>query len=166
MSSQYTLTKKLFITISPPDRSYKYAQLGLSNPNQAIFYDDNDYIKHIFKRYRIKKYIMYPEFDEKGRLHYHGRATLTPSQEVSFYKSIKPYLQRNIGFVDVSVVKHDLENLLYCMCEWGKTSKILDIKTPTCPLYAVPVRELARYDKPHIANLLDYFKFAKEQKLI
>lgn len=129
------MPKKLFITISPPNRTLRYSLLKFKNPLHCVFLDDSAVINNAFSRYRIKQYVFYPELDKKGRLHYHGRATLSPSQYVSFYKSIKPKLERSIGFVDISPVEHELENLLYCMKEWGKTKEILDVSQPIGPLF-------------------------------
>lgn len=129
------MPKKLFITISPPNRTHHYAVLKFKNPLYCVFLDDSLVINNAFTKYRIKQYVFYPELDPKGRLHYHGRATLSPKQYVSFFKAIKPTLERNIGFVDVSEVKNDLENLVYCMKEWGKTQDVLDVSHPIAPLF-------------------------------
>lgn len=128
------MPKKLFITISPPNRQQYYARLKFKNPLRCVFLDDKLAITSVLSKWRIKRYVFYPELDDKGRLHYHGRMDLTPSQEVTFYKSIKPHFER-IGFVDNSPIKHDVENLIYCMKSWGKTREILELDHPITPQF-------------------------------
>lgn len=129
------MPKKLFITVSPRDRTFNYSKLKYINPQRCVFLDDRLVFEKLFKKYSIKRYVIYPELDPKGRLHYHGRIIVSPSQECSFYKSIKPRLERNIGFVDVSTVVNELENLIYCMKDWGKTQSIIEESRPITPRF-------------------------------
>jgi len=124
------MPEKLFITISPQARTIKYSNLKFVNPNYCVYIDDLSIITNAFKKNKIKTYVIYPEFDEKGRLHYHGRITVSPTQKVSLYRSVKPILERNIGFTDIVPVKHDLENLIYCMKTFAYTQAMLDITKP------------------------------------
>lgn len=122
-----------FITISPQDRTLQYSKLKFANPTYCVFLDDELAIKHIFKKNRITRYIIFPELDDKGRLHYHGKITsLTESQRVSLYKSVRPTLQR-IGFVDLQPVKNELECLYYCKKQFAFTSQVLERYQPISP---------------------------------
>lgn len=160
------MPKKLFITISPRDRTGAYATLKFKNPLRCVFIDDKQVIEHAFKQYKIKEYNFYPEL-ANGRLHYHGRVTVTPSQEVSLYKAIKPKLQR-IGFVDIQPVKHEVENLIYCMKEMGKTPEYLDLDFENVvigrkgfkSLYSGVARRVTTPNNENLEGLsvLDYFK--------
>jgi hypothetical protein len=165
------MPKNLFITITPPDRTLYYAKAGLKNPNLCVFIDDRNIIKMAFKTAKIRTYILYPEFDKKGRLHYHGRATLTPCQEVSFYKSVKPKIERNIGFVlaentddqwckiKKNKVSSAVKTLMYSRCEFYKSSRFLDdIKTPICPILEDDPQNKKRIRLLPVDNsVLDYF---------
>jgi len=121
------MNTSLAITISPKHRTHGTLYV---NPQRHLYLDDRMIIAFYLKKSNITRYIIFPEFDEKGRLHYHGRITVTPSQKVSLYRSIKPILERNIGFTDIVPVKHDLENLIYCMKTFAHTQAMLDITKP------------------------------------
>lgn len=123
------MNTSLAITISPKNRV-----LGskLRNANKNIFDDDTFQIKQILKYNRINKYIIFPEFDDKGRLHYHGILSLDRNQYIRFYKHALTKLSL-IGFVDVKKLKEfqdKLKWLIYCKKEWNISSEILEIENP------------------------------------
>lgn len=116
---------KMFITISPPPR--------LGKPS-VLYGDDMHVIQWVLRK--IKRYIIYPEFDEKRRLHYHGMIIMTASERCTLYKECIPKLTSLLGYVDTSEPKNFNENLrtvLYCQKEWNDTKHILDIESPIFP---------------------------------
>lgn len=120
---------KLAITISPPTRQ-KY--LCNSNPNRMQYDDDKAIIKSVLSYNKIYKYIIFPEFDEKGRLHYHGIIDLDNTRYIRFHKHAIHKLKQ-IGFVDISLLKEFKNNLRQCIYmqkDWGMTKQILDISYP------------------------------------
>lgn len=118
-------TQILFVTISPPLRK--------ANNQFHIFADDMMIIKYI--RRCSKHYMIYPEFDIKGRLHYHGLIYI--SDPMKWYKQILPMF-RKIGFVDVQIIGRTFENklnvLLYIRKHWMVTKDILNINDPIFPV--------------------------------
>lgn len=149
------MPEKLFITLSPPSRTMQYARNKFKNPNKCVYIDDISIIKNTFRRNKIKQYICCPEFDNKGRLHYHIRATVTPSQKVSIYKSVRPTLER-LGYVDVQPVKHDVENLIYCLKSFKETSQILEIDRPVYGILSETSKKIIKEDNSN-KDILDYF---------
>lgn len=120
---------KIAITISPPNRT-KY--IHHVNPLRLQYDEDKDQIKSILSYNKIYKYIIYPELDEKGRLHYHGIIDLDNTRYIRFHKHAIHKL-RQLGFVDITIIKQFINNLRQCIYmskEWGSTSKILDISYP------------------------------------
>lgn len=113
-------------TLSPPDRTSKYISMHVINPLKHIYMDDMLIIKHLFKKIKLRNYIIYPELDPKGRLHYHGTLTMTKTILTRFYKYAKPHLQR-IGHVDCSPAKRIVEWNIYISKEWPFTKDILEI---------------------------------------
>lgn len=77
--------------------------------------------------------MIYPELDQKGRLHYHGTVVLTHTQKVRFYKFMKPKLEQ-IGYVDFNLIVHPLEWHFYCRKEWYTTKQILNQEYPISSL--------------------------------
>lgn len=124
-----TLCQKLAITISPPFRDmYK----NFAQPNRFLFFDDRIQIESIFKYNKIGRYIIYPELDPKGRLHYHGIVTLSHNERVRFHKHAIHKLKL-IGFVDIkplAKLKDNLKWIIYIKKEWGFTSALLEIDQP------------------------------------
>lgn len=121
---------KVAITISPPCRLSNYKRY--KDPQDLVFNNDLVSIYSILSYNRIYKFIIYPEFDFKGRLHYHGIISLDSNQKVRFYKHALIKL-KNIGFVEIKPLKTFLDNLkwlIYCSKEWGITRDILNIKNP------------------------------------
>lgn len=113
-------------TLSPPDRTHKYIHMHVINPLKHVYKDDMLIINHLFKKIKLKEYIIYPELDPQGRLHYHGTLTMTKTQLTRFYKYAKPHLQR-IGYVDCSPAKRILEWNIYISKEWPFTKEVLDL---------------------------------------
>lgn len=123
---------KLALTISPPPR-VKY--LTNVNPNRCLYDDDKTQIKSILSYNKIYTYIIFPELDEKGRLHYHGILNLTHTQYTRFHKHAIHKLKQ-IGFVDITIIKEFINNMRYCLYmskDWGTTKHILDISYPIIP---------------------------------
>lgn len=76
--------------------------------------------------------MIYPEFDPKGRLHYHGILTLNHTEKVRFYKHAMHKLKL-LGFIDIKPMdtfKDNLKWLIYCKKDFGFTADVLDIEEP------------------------------------
>lgn len=121
----------LLITISPPKRSI--LKPG-KDPLYGIYMDDKFNIETVFKYDKIRNYILYPEIDDKGRLHYHGKLYLTNSQLIRYYKHAQFHLAK-IGFVDVNNLSKKTQKdnerwTNYMQKDWKFTSQLLDIEDP------------------------------------
>lgn len=120
----------LAITISPPLRFRNGTKL--KNPNRVIFDEDRIQIKAILKYIRCGTYILYPELDPKGRIHYHGIITMDVNQFVRFYKYAY-WKFMLIGFVDYKPLKTFIDKMrwiIYMSKSWGFTRDILEISLP------------------------------------
>ena len=118
--------KKLAITISPPNR-VQYSKD--KNANTNLFKSDEIFIDSIMKYIKCYNYIIYPEFSEKGRLHYHGVIDLDRNQYIRYMKYAQHKLPK-IGHVDIKPLETFIDNLkwtIYITKEWGMTREILDI---------------------------------------
>lgn len=124
-----TPIQKLALTISPPRRD---CYNRFKNPNRFLYLDDKIQIQSILKYNKIGGFILYPELDSKGRLHYHGIIRLDSNEKVRFHKHAIHKL-RQIGFVDIKPLKTFEDNLrwsLYMKKEWGFTQTVLEIVDP------------------------------------
>lgn len=104
--------QKIAITISPPDRTGKYNRL--EGIYRADKYDLNRKL-----RLCSKYFILYPETDLQGRLHYHG--ILKIDDHIKFYKKVLPYIKHSLGFVMLKPLKNHKDNmnwLIYSMKNW------------------------------------------------
>lgn len=95
------------LTISPPyrDHSIKY-----------LYKWDKPFIQKALNRCS-RYYIMYPELDLQGRLHYHGVVRLTSLTSWGF---VKRTIDNDIGFACIKKIKGFKEHLgwlLYCRKE-------------------------------------------------
>jgi len=124
-----TCTQNYALTISPPKRSdYK----SFRNPYAIQYIEDCSFIRSILAYNKIYRYILYPEFDDKQRLHYHGVMTLDYTQKTRVYKHAMHKLQQ-LGFVDIKPLYTFLDNLrwvIYMKKSFGFTSTVLDISEP------------------------------------
>jgi len=123
------MNTSLAITISPPNR---IKGTKVRNPNRNMFDEDRKNIKSIFKYNRIKRYIVFPEFDVKGRLHYHGVLTLDSNERIRFYKHAMHKLALT-GFVDIKPLNDFLGHLrwlCYIKKQWHITKQVLEISRP------------------------------------
>lgn len=117
------------ITISPPHRPLRNKMI---EPYNLLFTEDSANINSIFRYSRIKTYLIYPELDHKGRLHYHGIINLGVNEYIRFYKHSIHKLSQ-IGYVDVKKINSFIDNLrwvIYMSKEWGITKDILSINEP------------------------------------
>lgn len=118
------------LTISPPYR--RTTLRGLRNPLKHLYIEDTITIQCILSYNKIKGYMIFPELDPKGRLHYHGIITMSPNQKVRWFKHAKPKLE-NIGFVDMKPLETYIDRIrwgLYIRKEWYLTQKILELTEP------------------------------------
>lgn len=116
---------EVLLTVSPPLRSIR--------DQRAIFDDDMYFLMKI--RLCSKHFIIYPEFDKSGRLHYHGIIRII--DKIKWYKSVLPTLRRSLGFCDIktigSTMRDKLQVLYYIKKEWMVTKKVLNIDEPIIP---------------------------------
>jgi len=89
-------------------------------------------MQQVFKKCNIKRYIVYPEFDRRNRLHYHGTLYMTYRDRTAFLKCGKPKLEQ-VGFVDCTPTKQLMEWHCYCRKEWAYTPLVLEVDTPIVP---------------------------------
>lgn len=146
----------LAITISPPHRPY----CKFIHQYKMMYIDDTFIIRHAFKKNRIKRFIIYPELDSKGRLHYHGIINLDKNEYVRFYKSTLGILQRNIGFVDVKQLQSFIDKMrwvTYMGKDFGTTKEILDITNPFLPYHSPKPNKDIQSPPSLTPNILDYF---------
>lgn len=141
----------VFITISPPT-----SLLSLRYRLQHY----HDLLDPILRR-MSKSYILYPEFDEKGRLHFHG--FLHGFDNIKYIAT--NYKLNRIGWTKIDKLKTFKDNLrtvLYCQKEWRKTTQIfkcigIDIE----PLFKKHLRRsqlsIATPQAPPRASIYDYF---------
>lgn len=97
------------ITISPPPRF---------NSAKALYIED----KYVIQRELNKvshRYILYPEFDNKARLHYHGFILI--HDKTKWNKQVKHVLDKTLGYTLLSTFKNfksQLGWLCYCRKEY------------------------------------------------
>lgn len=146
--------QKIAITISPPPRTlYR----DTKNPYQFQFLDDKLIITQVFKYNRIKSFIIYPEFDSKGRLHYHGILNLNHNELVRFHKHAIHKL-RKLGFIDISPINafsNNLRQIVYMSKDWGYTKDILEIDSPI--MYSKECRKVPMKLINHQLDVFDFF---------
>jgi len=138
-------------TLSPPDRTQSYVKMHVTNPLRHVYYDDALIMEHLLKKAKIRNYIIYPELDARGRLHYHGSINMNKTMLTRFYKYVKPNLQR-IGYVDCSPTKQILEWHIYCRKEWPYTQLTIDIDIAISPIIKKTNAIMARSAKLSIQD--------------
>lgn len=109
--------KKIALTISPKPRF-----------GSALFhfYSDKDQIRKALNKCS-DRYILYPEFDDGDRLHYHGCVII--KDPIKWYKSVKRDLQAFVGYIKTKRIKtHKLHVgwLLYSSKDWGYNQQIFE----------------------------------------
>lgn len=86
----------------------------------------------IFNRNYISKirvnYILFPELDLKGRLHFHGIIERSKDNIKDYLWSIK-FLER-WTFICVKEIKNMAKWLQYCKKDWKITKKLIQTKEP------------------------------------
>lgn len=143
------------LTISPPNRTAGHKMY--SNPNYSVYVDDLQFIQLVMAKSRIKTYEIYPEFDDKGRLHYHGIVHVDYNQKVRFYKYTQIKLT-TIGFVDISTLKteQDIERwMIYITKGWDFTKQVLEI-TECIRSKEKQVQKVDKPATPKEPSILDY----------
>lgn len=145
-----------FITVSPPYR-------GLSV--NKLFRQDTDQMRQLFNQFS-DHYCLYPEFDDKGRLHYHGIVRIT--DKIKYFK-VK-YRIDQIGYCCAKELKTHMDHmrsLLYCMKEWPDTRRLFT--TPfiySKPSKAPPKKQLKvnpkcghKHYEPRPFTIVDAFEY-------
>lgn len=106
------------LTISPPKRT------GVPSFH---YRDDLEKLRCI--RRCSRRFIIYPEFDLQGRLHYHG--TVHIHDKIKWFKSVLPSFEK-MGFVKVKL-DPNLAWTVYQSKSFGVTSHVLGISLPIYP---------------------------------
>lgn len=120
--------------------------------------DDKLYIQQVFRYNKIKSYILYPELDERGRLHYHGILTLSNTEYIRFEKHARHKL-RQLGHVDTSdctQLKNNMRYMIYMKKNWMVTKDILEISDPIMS-QSEKLKPSIVKQQQNIPSILDYF---------
>lgn len=112
-SEDQSYYKMLALTISPPQRS---------GPVKFLLSRDIKILSKV-----IGYFVLYPEIDHTGRLHYHG---YIQKKDIEIYLKDIDYIKRKIGFICVKDIKQSWKWSKYVLKEWNSTKKYLDIKKP------------------------------------
>lgn len=113
------------LTISPPDRVVNYALNKVKNPLRSVYEDDLQVIRLALNRVSVD-YIVYPELDITGRLHYHGKLTIN---NMTNWKSYSATKLKTIGFINMKPNPTEGWDK-YMTKEWDQTKTILQISEP------------------------------------
>lgn len=125
--------------------------LTISPPDCKVLTTSEIFKRHLVKLKQVKgNFLLYPELDIKGRLHYHG--TVSKSE---FFREDLDIFQK-IGFVKVKPISNLTYWLKYCRKEWKLTKKILKIKKPIQPKDLLDIRVCR--------DILDYFLDKSDDK--
>lgn len=114
----------LALTISPPHRPGRKQEL--------LYYDDYFFIQQL--ELCSNHFLVYPEFDDSGRLHYHG--IIDVKDEIKWYKKVLPTLQRKVGFTcvkKVTTLKDRVSWIVYMSKQWPVSKGVLSLKGPIMP---------------------------------
>lgn len=138
--SRQPLLDRVALTISPP----------LRPKINDVFKNDC----HIFSSI-MSPFILYPEFDKTGRLHYHGYMWKSETmvedlevlkKELGFIKTEIPYIDTiEHSVCDLKVIKKVNGWDVYCKKEWIITRNILKLKKPINNEYCKKYKELSKY---------------------
>lgn len=104
-----------FITISPPRRALA----------PSILYQQDIYVIRQYLNRCSDHYILYPEFSNKSRLHYHGIVRIT---DIIKWHKQKHQFDKVLGYTQIDLLKthkDHLRSLVYSMKEWPATSALL-----------------------------------------
>lgn len=142
----------LAFTISPPDRVTRY------NHIRAIYLDDKRFLNNKLRQC-CSKYILYPELDIKGRLHYHGMICI--NDPIKWRKSVYDTIRYNLGYCHVKKLnnfKEILRWLMYCQKEYAITWQVLEEREPIIPKKP---RKIKFRDHPELdGGILEYLDAA------
>lgn len=137
------------ITISPPPMCKLKPQFEHGTYETTI--------RQILNKFS-KQYIVYPEFDKKDRLHYHG--VFRMDDKIAYLKN-KYLLFKQIGFTKCDKIE-DFENklrwLIYISKDWGQNKEIFEgpIMYENMRRYNRRIRAVSRGARP--ITIFDYFK--------
>lgn len=109
------------------------------SPNKKVVgnYNDPFYTMHMHLQYlkklkRCSIFTLYPEFNGRGDLHWHGILEIT--DKVKWYKSVLPYF-RYKGFVCVKHIDNFSKWSTYCAKDKDLMEKVLTTVLPITPVY-------------------------------
>lgn len=102
---------RVALTISPP-----HSMLSVPYRCQDYYNKIDDILRQI-----CKSYIMYPEFADDGRLHFHG---VCRGWDKIKYHKWQYKLYKLLGQYKVTNMNNPLEWVLYCQKEWRHTSTV------------------------------------------
>lgn len=146
------------LTISPADRTLQYTIRKIKNPQQKVYDSDKLIFGIIFRNMRLKNWILWPELDSRGRLHYHGTLYMNKTILTRWYKYGKPKCEM-IGFVDCRLTQGPIEWHIYCKKQWSFTKDVLELDYPMTKINLLSKKEkLKRIIEEPPNTFLDYFK--------
>ena len=149
------MNNKIALTISPKDRLYgEYKHLcdnKIKNPNRIIFNDDSEIIVRALNRCS-NEYVVYPESDDTGRLHYHGLITL--NNKTNWTRTTLPKL-KTLGFICAKTKVNDGWSE-YCTKNWNYTKTVLELEEP------IVYRKLKRGHRPSTRKYIEINQMAKK----
>lgn len=148
------LLDRVALTISPPLR------LNIKD----IFRKDC----HIFSKLK-SNFILYPEFDKTGRLHYHGYVWKSEylANDLELIKESLGFVKTDTVYIDI--IEHKILDEvaikqvngwdIYCKKEWHITRKILKLKKP------INMEYVKAYAKEHVEYRHDFIEWVKKASI-
>lgn len=119
------MNNRFALTISPPDRVVNYVLNKVKNPLRAVYDDDLVIIRKALNRCSTD-YLIYPELDITGRLHYHGIVTIN---NMTNWKSTSSVQLKTIGYINIKPNPSEGWDR-YITKEWDQTKSILHLMEP------------------------------------
>jgi hypothetical protein len=135
------------ITISPPPQ--------VESPKTTYF---KWYIPLIIAlKPATTMFVLYPELDETGRLHFHGIVYV--KDWAKLFRHAYPWIRKNVGFIDIrKKANNKLGWLMYCMKNWARTQQDLEIDEPIYRKRIGPKTTVPKPEPlPRVNNIFDYF---------
>jgi len=132
-----------------------YVALTVS-PKKVDGMTNNDlFLFHLNRMAKIQSpFLLYPELDKTGRLHYHGKLfkTLAMGEDIEIFKTI--------GFICIKEPKIDRYEFgrvdgweRYCLKSWKSSKKLFKLKNPINNEYCKGVRDVSKSK-----DILSYFE--------
>lgn len=144
------------LTISPPH--------SIMSP-KYLYQQERRYLEKVIRTFS-KKYIVYPEIDDQGRLHYHGLFTIHDKIKYFNYgllklkqlpRQVTKYSTQNQAYVCIKpskTVEQRIGWIVYMSKDFYTSRKVLDIVEP---IYPCKPRRIRIKHPSQKQSILDYF---------